>query len=41
MTPRERVLQAINRQPTDRAPAEYSANQDVTDELMEYRNATQ
>ena len=34
MMPRERVLQAIDRQPTDRAPADYSANQSVTEALI-------
>jgi len=35
MTPRERVLRAIAHQPTDRAPADYGAHQDVTDRLIE------
>jgi uroporphyrinogen decarboxylase len=34
MTPRERVLRAIAHQPTDRAPADYGAHQDVTDRLL-------
>ena len=35
MTPRERVLLAIDHQKTDRAPADYGAHQDVTDGLIE------
>lgn len=34
MIPRERVLQAIDRRPTDRAPADYGAHQAVTDALI-------
>lgn len=34
MTSRERVLQAIAHKPTDRAPADYSAHQGVTDGLI-------
>ena len=34
MTPRERVLQAIDHRPTDRAPADYGAHQTVTDALI-------
>jgi len=34
MTPRERVFQAIANRPTDRAPANYSAHQPVTDGLI-------
>lgn len=35
MTPRERVFQAISYRPTDRAPANYSAHQPVTDGLID------
>jgi uroporphyrinogen decarboxylase len=35
MTSRERVLLALDHQPTDRAPADYAAHQDVTDRLIE------
>ena len=35
MTPRERVLQAIAHNPTDRAPADYGAHQSVTDGLIQ------
>ena len=34
MTSRERVLLAIDHKPTDRAPADYEAHQEVTDRLM-------
>jgi len=34
MTSRERVLRAIAHKPTDRAPADYAAHQDVTDRLI-------
>ncbi|HOX39405.1 MAG TPA: uroporphyrinogen decarboxylase family protein [Candidatus Brocadiia bacterium] len=36
MTSRERVLAAIAHKPTDRAPADYGAHQDVTDRLIAY-----
>jgi len=35
MTPRERVLQAINHKSADRTPANYAAHQAVTDRLIE------
>ena len=35
MTSRERVLQALEHKPTDRAPANYAAHQPVTDGLIE------
>jgi uroporphyrinogen decarboxylase len=35
MTPRERVLQAMERKPTDRAPADYNAHASVTARLIE------
>jgi len=35
MTPRERVLAAIEHKPTDRTPADYQAHQQVTDALIE------
>ncbi len=34
MTSRERVLLAIDHKPTDRAPADYEAHQEVSDRLM-------
>lgn len=34
MTSRERVLRAVARKPTDRAPADYGAHQEVTDKLI-------
>jgi uroporphyrinogen decarboxylase len=34
MHPRERVLAAINHQPTDRAPSDYSAHPEVNERLM-------
>ncbi len=36
MTSRERVLRAIDHQPTDRMPADYHAHQQVTDRLVEH-----
>ncbi len=35
MTSRERVLEAIQHKPTDRAPADYGAHQEVTDALIQ------
>jgi len=35
MTSRERVLQAVDHKPTDRAPADYGAHQEVTDALIQ------